>query len=326
MRESIAITGAAGFIGGHLTDHFLSQGKHVIGLDNFSRGTLDNLAGALQNDNFRLIEVDLAAGGAADTPGDWGVDWGLEDVAELWHLAANSDIPAGAADATVDRKDTFLTTCHTLDLVQRFGIPRLCFTSTSAVYGDVRETLREDTGPLWPISNYGAMKLASEAAISAAVESAGFQAFIFRISNVVGSRATHGILYDLIGRIVRGGAALDVLGDGSQRKQYLHVSDLLAAMLHVTAHASGPRNCFHIGPPDDGITVREIVDAIVAECAPGLPVHYGSGARGWVGDVPQFQYSVARLEALGWHASMTSHQAIARAVREIHAEMSERCK
>ncbi len=320
MRESIAITGAAGFIGSPLVDHFLALGRRVVGLDNFSRGTRGNLTGALRNSDFRLIEVDLA-----DTPAAAACN--LEGVTELWHLAANSDIPAGTADPAIDRRDTFLTTCHTLELVRRFGIGRLCFASSSAVYGDLRQTLDEDSGPLWPISNYGAMKLASEAAISAAVESAGFQALIFRFPNVVGGRATHGILYDLIGRIVRGGIRdLEVLGDGSQRKQYLHVSDLLAAMLHITAHTSGPRNCFLIGPTDDGITVREIVDTIVAECAPELPVRYTGGKRGWVGDVPHFQYSTARLAALGWTAGMTSRQAIERAVREIHAEMKQQCR
>ena len=320
MPESIAITGAAGFIGSHLVDHFLAQGKRVIGLDNFSRGTRANLAGALEDGNFRLIDVDLA-----DSREATACD--LTGVSELWHLAANSDIPGGTADAAIDRKDTFLTTCHTLELVRRFGIGRLCFASTSAVYGDLRETLNEDSGPLWPISNYGAMKLASEAAISAAVESAGFQALIFRFPNVVGSRATHGVLFDLIGRIARGGLReLKVLGDGSQRKPYLHVSELLAAMLHAAAHAGGRRECFLIGPEDDGIAVREIVDAIIAECAPGLPVRYTGGDRGWVGDVPRFQYSVARLAALGWKASMSSRQAIELAVREIHAEMMAKCR
>lgn len=319
MPESIVITGAAGFIGSHLTDYFLARGKPVIGLDNFSRGTRANLATALDSPNFQMLDVDLADEEAAR-----GCE--LAGATELWHLAANSDIPAGAADPSIDRRDTFLTTCHALELVRRFHIPRLCFASTSAIYGDLRQTLHEDSGPLWPISTYGAMKLASEAAISAAVESAGFQAIIFRFPNVVGSRATHGILYDLIGRIVRGVEELEVLGDGSQQKQYLHVADLVAAMLHITAHASGPRSCFHIGPEDDGITVREIVDAIVAGCAPGLPVRYTGGTRGWVGDVPRFQYSVERLAALGWTASMTSRQAIERAVLEIRAEMKDQCR
>lgn len=315
MRETIAITGAAGFIGSHLTDHFLARGRRVTGLDNFSRGRRAHLAGALENPAFELMEVDLAderAAAACD----------LSGVGELWHLAANSDIPAGVADPAIDRRDTFLTTCHALELVRRYRIPRLCFASSSAVYGDLGERLNEDSGPLWPISNYGAMKLASEAAISAAVESGGFEARIFRFPNVVGGRATHGILYDLIGRIARGGVTeLEVLGDGTQRKQYLHVEELIAAMLHITAHAGGPRSCFHIGPGDDGITVREIAEAIVAACAPGLRPRYSGGARGWVGDVPRFEYSVERLAALGWRASLSSRQAVERAIGEIGAEM-----
>src|SRR5581483_5834963 len=101
---------------------------------------------------------------------------------------------------------------------------------------------------LLPISTYGAMKLASEALISAAVESFLERAWIFRFPNVVSARATHGILVDLFAKLSKSPSELEVLGDGKQQKPYLHVSELLDAMFVIVERASDPLNWFHIGP------------------------------------------------------------------------------
>jgi UDP-glucose 4-epimerase len=318
MAEQILVTGAAGFIGSQLVDRLLAQGAMVIGADNFCRGTEANLAQASRSPAFRLLRVDLADLAAYRAA--------LEPVREpirfVWHLAANSDIPAGVSDPGVDFRDTFLTTYNTLLVMRERSIRRLAFASTSAVYGDGHAVLAEDTAPLLPISNYGAMKLASEAAISAAVESHLERAWIFRFPNVVGSRATHGIIYDLLRKIRRGGPDLEVLGDGTQCKQYLHAHDLIDAMLFICGKAQERRNLYNIGPDDMGITVREIAEAVIAETRCLLPIRYTGGAAGWLGDVPRFRYSIEKLKALGWTAPAGSHEAVRRAVAEIHREMA----
>ena len=138
----------------------------------------------------------------------------------VWHLAANSDIAAGVADPSIDLRDTFLTTFHTLQIMREFDIPRIVFASTSAIYGSHSGLLVEETGPLFPISSYGAMKLASEASISASVESCLQQAWICRFPNVIGPRATHGIIYDLLRKLAKSPQDLEVLGDGTQQKPF----------------------------------------------------------------------------------------------------------
>ena len=89
----------------------------------------------------------------------------------MWHFAANSDIPAGVEEIDVDLTDTFMTTVSILKIMREHHIKKLYFASSSAIYGDLGEKLHEDIGPLLPISNYGAMKLASEGLISASFES-----------------------------------------------------------------------------------------------------------------------------------------------------------
>jgi UDP-glucose 4-epimerase len=223
----------------------------------------------------------------------------------------------------VDLRDTFLTTHNLLKVLREHRILNLAFASTSAIYGEHPGLLREDIGPLFPISNYGAMKLASEAAISAALESFLQRVWIFRFPNVVGRRATHGAIYDFVQKLRRNPAELEVLGDGSQEKPYFHVADLLDAMLFIANHAKERLNYFNIGTADTVTSVRYLAEAVVKRMAPGAKIKYGTGKRGWVGDVPRFNYSVEKLKQLGWQPGLTSHQAVDRAVDEIVAEAQE---
>jgi UDP-glucose 4-epimerase len=311
MSTKCLVTGAAGFIGSHLVDALLARGCTVIGLDNMKLGRQNNLAGALTNPAFRFHQADL---NDLDACRKILAAEGPIDLA--WHLAANSDIRAGVSDPDVDLRDTFLTTYNTLKLLREFQIPRLAFASTSAIYGVQPGLLVEDMGPLFPISNYGAMKLASEAAISAALESYLEQVWIFRFPNVVGSRATHGAIYDFLMKLRQNPAELEVLGDGSQEKPYLHVSELVEAMLFIHDHAKEKLNFFNITPEQGVTTVKQIAETVVRLAAPQARIRYTGGARGWVGDVPKFRYATIKLKALGWSPKLDSDAAVELAVRE----------
>jgi UDP-glucose 4-epimerase len=85
-------------------------------------------------------------------------------------------------------------------------------------------------------------------------------------------------------------------------------------------HATERRNLFNIGPETAGTRVSFMAQAMIDRMAPGTPIAYTGGDRGWVGDVPKFDYSVARLAALGWRPTLTSDEAVLRAAGEIAAE------
>lgn len=314
-RITLIVTGAAGFIATNLINQLLLRGYRVLAFDNLSRGTLKNLLQFSEHPNFvfRQVSVD-----SYENFNQALKELGVKDVSAIWHLAANSDIPAGIADSAIDLRDTFLTTYCALRIAKEFKIPEFYFASSSAVYGDHGDVqVSESTGPLLPISNYGAMKLASEAQISAAVESFLKRAIIFRFPNIVGVPATHGVILDFLERLHAHPSELQVLGNGGQKKIYLHVSDLIDAMLFLFKYSKNRLGVFNIGPNDDGITVSEIAKIVVNSASPNANILYGNSDRGWVGDVPRFQYSTKLINGLGWKSMMNSKSAVIHATKEI---------
>lgn len=309
------VAGGAGFIGSNLCRHLLAEGRIVVVIDNLLRGSREYLPDS--NSRLHFIEANLAQRLPAEEAFVHAASLGPVD--EVWHLAANSDIPAGVADADVDLKDTFLTTAEILRCMKSNKIKKLYFASSSAIYGDLGDQpLHENIGPLLPISNYGAMKLASEALISAAVESYLDRACLFRFPNVVGVPATHGVILDFFRKIKATGKSLEVLGNGTQRKAYLHVSDLVSAMLLVRSRSDIPKILpINIGPIDEGVFVRWIAEHVVARSATMATIQFGVSNRGWVGDVPKFHYSTTKIQDLGWRPMLGSEAAVLRAIDEI---------
>src|ERR1043166_2529603 len=252
--EAHAVTGAAGFIGSHLVDRLLGLGLRVAGVDNLLLGRRENLTAASLQENFNFRELDLNDYAACRD--FFRAEHKRNPITTIWHLAANSDIQAGGKDPDVDLMRTFMTTYNTLKMMQELRIPQIVFASSSAIYGEHEGPLSEESGPLFPISNYGAMKLASEGVISAALERFLERAWICRFPNVVGSRATHGAIYDFLHKLRQNPAELEVLGDGTQRKPYLHVSELIAAMVWIRERAAGRLNCYNIAPATGATTVQ----------------------------------------------------------------------
>lgn len=313
---AILVTGAAGFIGCNMVQRLLASNHRILGIDNLSNGSRKNIAHSLQDARFVFVEADLSDLSAFMRVAQQF--YSTDPITEVWHLAANSDIPAGINDAGVDLRDTFMTTFNTLEVMKRLKIKQLAFASTSAVYGDHENVrLHEDIGPLLPISNYGAMKLASEALISAAAEAWLERAWIFRFPNVIGVPATHGALLDFIRKLRQTPNNLNVLGNGTQQKGYLHVSELIDAMLYIREFAKERLAYYNIGSDDEGVMVRFMAEQVVAAAAPDAKISFGEGNKGWVGDVPRFVYSIEKLRALGWQPKIGSADAVKLAIREI---------
>lgn len=309
---SVLVVGGAGFIGSVLIKEMLQDKADIIVIDKLSLGS----ANYINTTKVELHKIDIN-----------NVEQVMEvlqgkKVDEVWHLAANSDIPAGIEDMNVDIDDTFMSTVSTLKIMKEIGCKKLYFSSSSALYGFNKNRLHEDIGPLMPISNYGAMKLSSEALISASLESFLDKVCIYRFPNVVGVPATHGVILDFVKKLKKDMSILEVLGNGTQQKTYLHVSELVEAMLFINNNTENGMNYYNIGAMDDGVFVKQIAEETVKIVSPDAKIHYQKADRGWVGDVPRFYYSVNKLKDLGWSPKMSSLEAVQRAVGEIASQES----
>jgi len=304
------VTGGAGFIGSHLCDALLGRGQAVVAVDDFSLGSLENVRHLATEPRFRLEEMDIL-----DYPRFSALVRAVKPET-VFHLAANSDIASSQADPGLDLGRTFQTTFNTLAAMREAECRQIVFSSSSAIYGEAQGPIDENCAPLFPVSHYGAAKLAGEAFISSFAHNYGFRGWIIRFPNVVGERATHGVIFDFINRLKANPAELKVLGNGRQNKPYLYVADLVEALLFIWGQAGEGLNYFNVGV-ESRTRVSEIASMVIEEMGLQARVLFGEGDRGWVGDVPEFDYVLAKVRALGWKAKRTSNEAVRLAIRRL---------
>ena len=305
----VLVTGGAGFIGSHLNDALIARGHRITVVDNLVLGRKENIAHLDGNPHFKFVEADILNKDAILRVFNDG------EFDMVFHLAANSDIQKGGKDPMVDYQLTFNTTFQILQLLKVFEIKKFFFASTSAIFGETYDMLNEEYGPLKPVSNYGAGKLASEAFISAFSSTYDIQTWITRFPNVVGERFTHGVIYDFIHKLQNNPDELEVLGNGEQCKPYVYVKDLVDGILYVIDHANELYNVYMLGS-DSRTKVKEIAAMVIEEMGLNSKIRYTGGDRGWVGDVPEFRYDLTKINKLGWTAPHNSNESVRLAIQK----------
>ena len=304
------VTGGAGFIGSHLVDSLLKKGHKVVVADNLSAGKIENISHNFKNENFKFYEENILNFDAIDDI------FAREKIKNVFHFVANSDIKSSFADSDIDFENTFLTTYNILKLMKKHRVKNIIFPSSSAIYGNFQKIIDEDSGPLFPISHYGAAKLSCEGFISSFVENYGFNAWIIRFPNVVGERATHGVVHDFINKLTRNNKKLAVLGNGNQDKPYLYVKDVVEAICFIRENCCEKLNYINIGV-NSTVKVKQIADIVAKEMGLCPEITYQEQEAGWVGDVPAFKYKLDKIHKLGWNLEITSSEAVKKSARNI---------
>jgi UDP-glucose 4-epimerase len=305
--DRVVIVGGAGFVGSHFVDHFLGREstQRVTIYDNFSSGRPWHYAQHIEDPRLVVTACDVKELDA--------LTQAMVDVDLVIHLASNPDIARAVTEPTVDFDEGTALTNNVVEACRRAGVPRLMYASGSGVYGDLGDLeVDEDHGPLLPVSTYGASKLAGEALISSYCHLFGLSAAAFRFGNVVGRRQTHGVGLDFIVRLKRDPTMLTILGDGQQSKSYVHISDIVNAVLGVAEADVLHFDVFNVAT-GDYITVTEI--AGIAMSVLGLDpstvaLEYTGGDRGWKGDVPVVRLDTTRIRRTGWRCSHSSRAAL----------------
>ncbi len=312
------VVGGAGFIGSHLCDALLKAGHTVCCMDNFSLGTGENIAHLKEQEGFTLWEGDASDGDV------------LAEVFEksrpeaVYHLAANSDIQASAANPDVEYQNTYTTTYQVLACMRKFQVKKLFFASTSAVYGDKRDVLLDENTPnLAPVSYYGAAKLGSEALISAFTYMNDMKSLVFRFPNVIGPRLTHGVIFDFMRKLEKDPSRLKILGNGKQTKPYIYVTDLVEAIMKFASVLEEDKTgvtLYNLGVEGD-TSVTRIADILCEEMGlSSVTYEYTGGEGGWKGDVPRFCYCLDKIHAAGWKAVYDSDEAVRKTIQEVRRE------
>jgi UDP-glucose 4-epimerase len=316
-EQCYIIVGGAGFIGSHFVDRLLGEPAtaKVTVYDNFSSGRRWHFERHLSDRRFMVVEGDA------------------KDVASLAkamaghqtaiHLASNPDIAKAVTQPDIDFYEGTLLTHNVVEAARRSGTRSVLYASGSGVYGDLGEVEASEQHTIGqPISTYGASKLAGEALISAYCFMFGIRGRAFRFGNVVGPHQTHGVGFDFVRRLLEDPTQLTILGDGRQSKSYIHIEDVIDAVL--TAHAStGPAyDVFNVAT-GDYITVTEIAELAV-ECVglarDGVKFSYTGGDRGWKGDVPVIRLNTEHIRDIGWRCRRNSREALRAAMLAMLAE------
>lgn len=306
------VTGGAGFIGTHLISRLLKEKHDVICVDNFTLGKQENVDKFLSNKKYKFYNINI------NETEKFCEILKNEEIDFIYHLAANSDIQKGGKNPNIDYNDTFMTTYSVLELMRRKNIKNLFFSSTSAIYGDIKDNLiTENLGGLFPISYYGASKFASENFISAYSYMNELNTIIFRFPNVIGPDLTHGVIYDFVNKLNNNPLELEILGDGTQTKPYIYVTDLIDCIIQMTKKIEKGVEIYNVGV-ETATNVTKIANIVCETLGyKNIKYKYTGGNVGWKGDVPKFQYDLTKIHNAGWSAKYTSDEAVKETVKSL---------
>ncbi|WP_179470470.1 NAD-dependent epimerase/dehydratase family protein [Mycolicibacterium vinylchloridicum] len=303
----VLVTGAAGFIGSTLVDRLLTDGHTVVGLDDLSRGRIENLAGAGATGRFELVEADIAS---ADLIGLF--DKHKPEV--VHHLAAQIDVRRSVEDPEFDAAVNVVGTVRLAEAARRAGVRKVVHTSSGgSIYGVPTNYPTNETTPVDPASPYAASKVAGEIYLNTYRHLYGLDCSFIAPSNVYGPRQDpHGEagVVAIFANAMLAGRPTKVYGDGSNTRDYVFVDDVVDAFVR----ASGTGGCgqrFNIGTGVE--TSDRKLHAVVAKVvgAPDDPEF----APARLGDLKRSCLDVRKAEmVLGWHPQVHLEEGIARTV------------
>ena len=314
--KNILITGGAGFIGSNMVEKLLPDNRITV-IDNLNNHVGQRFIKNFQeNRNLDFINADLLS-----------FDFGkLKNIDVVIHFAANSDVRYGSEDPVKDFEHNVVVTQNILEYIRKNDVKQILFASSSTVYGEASiMPTPENYGPYMPISSYGASKMSNEGFITAYSHYYGIRGTIFRFANIVGKNSTHGVIYDFINKLMKNPDELEILGDGTQRKSYMHVTDCVDSMIYI--HEKFDKtDIINLGNRDT-TSVKTIADYVVKRMGlKNVKYNYtgGIGGRGWKGDIKITHLAIDKLLSMGWKSKYTSDESVDTAVQETIEQLKSR--
>jgi UDP-glucose 4-epimerase len=301
------VTGGAGFIGSHLVDRLLNDCYEVTVIDNMSCGTMENLKQHKNNPKLTVYQKDIKDAEALNEI------FAGHDV--VFHLAAHANIRNSLVNHKADLENNLVGTVNILEAMVKNKITDFVFASTSAIYGAA--TIMPTPENYMPIqtSLYGASKLACEGYAEAFTGFSPIKMWAYRFANVIGERCRRGVIWDFVHKIAKNPNELEILGDGTQSKEYFHVTDCVDGIITGYQNSHAKVNLFNLAI-EENITVDEVADIVLQEMAlQKIKRIYSGGSQGWIGDNPVVHLSIDKIKSLGWNTKISSKKAISMTTR-----------
>jgi UDP-glucose 4-epimerase len=314
----ILVTGGAGFIGSHLVDRLVHEGYKVRVVDNLSSGRTENLRRHIDSNTIELLIGDLKDPQTALRS--------VDNVDAVFHFAANPEVRVSSIDPETHFNENIVATFNLLEAMRKRDVREIVFASSSSVYGEPDEIPVDENAPIKPVSVYGASKASCETLIHAYSKLYRIRAVILRYANVVGPRLRHGVIWDLINKLIKNPRELEILGDGRQIRSYIYIDDAIEATMIAWRKTDADYEVYNIGN-EDWITVDEVADQVIEVV--GLnnvnkiykPLLHGIG---WPGDVKRIALKIGKIKRLGFKPAINSRKAVRTTVRMLLEEIKEK--
>jgi UDP-glucose 4-epimerase len=302
--HTFLVTGCAGFIGSNFVDKLLDLGKKVIGIDNLSTGQENFLNNALKIKNFIFIKDDLLNPQCLDEI------LSKNKVDFVFHFSANADVRFGLNHTWKDIEQNVIVTHNLLEIMRRFDLNNIAFSSTGSVYGVQSHLPIKEEAP-FPIqtSLYGSSKVACEGLITSYAEGFNFNVWIFRFVSILGQRYSHGHIFDFYKQLLNNNKELYILGDGTQKKSYLNIKDCIEASICAINNSKKKINIFNFGT-DNFIEVNDSIDIICDYLSISPKIIRGNEKQGWIGDNPFIFLDTDKIKRHGWQAKFSIEDSI----------------
>jgi len=300
----ILVTGAAGFIGSHLVERLLADGHRVIGVDCFDpfypRAVKErNIAAARVNPRFELWEIDLRDNAALAA----AVDRAGARLDAIVHLAAKAGVRPSMADPVGYQEVNVAGTQNLLELARRRRVPQFVFGSSSSVYGiSPNVPWREDDTVLRPISPYASNKVSAELMGHVYAHLHGIRFLALRFFTVYGPRQRPDLAIHKFARLIREGKPVPFFGDGSTRRDYTYVGDIVDGIVAALGYTRSSYEVINLGH-NEPVALTELLAAL--EAALGRRAILDRQHE-QPGDVPQTWADLAKAQALLGYRPRTS--------------------
>jgi UDP-glucose 4-epimerase len=302
--KHVLVTGGGGFIGSHLVDRLAARGARITVIDNFSTGFREYVP---EREALRVVEGDLLDPDCLQSA--------IQGADFVFHLAANADIKENLKTPRRCVEQNVIATQNVLEAMRSAGVHDIAFASSGSVYGEASVLPTPEDAP-FPVqtSLYATSKIAAEGLLTSYALGFNLRTWIFRFVSVLGPRYTHGHVIDFWRKLRADPTRLEVLGNGKQKKSYLHVADCVAAMLTAIDRSRDAISVLNLGH-GDWIEVNQSIAIITRAMGVSPRISYTGGDRGWVGDAPRILLDTRRIQALGWAPTKTIEESILETLR-----------